>query len=152
MAHHTSCKFTPFKLGNNVWLEATHLHFPNQSHKLIPKWEGPFTIKQVLSPLNYCLKLPKAWRIHPVLHASLLTPFAETDSHSPSFTQLLPDLIDGHKEFEIKAIISHSGNGKRCKYLIKWKGYPSSANKWLKEVDFKNTPEILNDHTTLHFL
>ncbi|THG94593.1 hypothetical protein EW145_g8110 [Phellinidium pouzarii] len=68
MACHTSHKFTPFKLGDKVWLEATHLHFPNRSRKLSPKREGPFTIKQVLSPLNYCLTLPKAWRIHPVFH------------------------------------------------------------------------------------
>ncbi|THG92792.1 hypothetical protein EW145_g8584, partial [Phellinidium pouzarii] len=128
MARHTSRNFTPFKLGNKVWLEATHLHFPNRSRKLSPKREGPFTIEQVLSPLNYRLKLPKAWRIHPVFHALLLTPFAETDSHGPSFTQPPPDLIDGHEEFEIEAIVSHSGNGKRRKYLIKWKGYPSSAN------------------------
>ncbi|THH01490.1 hypothetical protein EW145_g6904 [Phellinidium pouzarii] len=140
------------RLCDKVWLEATHLHFPNQSRKLSPKWEGPFTIKQVLSPLNYHLTLPKAWRIHPVFHASLLTPFAETNSHGPSFTQLPPDLIDGHEEFEIEAIVSHSGNGKRHKYLIKWKGYPSSANKWLKEANFKNAPEILNDYKTLHFL
>ncbi|THH04063.1 hypothetical protein EW145_g5803 [Phellinidium pouzarii] len=119
MAHHTSRNFTPFKLGNKVWLEATHLHFPNRSHKLSPKWEGPFTIEQVLSPLNYCLKLPKAWQIHPVFHASLLTPFAETNSHGPSFTQPPPDLIDGHEEFEIEAIVSHSGNGKQRKYLTK---------------------------------
>ncbi|THH00881.1 hypothetical protein EW145_g7016 [Phellinidium pouzarii] len=137
MARHTSRNFTPFKLGDKVWLEATHLHFPNRSRKLSPKREGPFTIKQVLSPLNYRLKLPKAWRIHPVFHASLLTPFAETDSHGPSFTQPPPDLIDGHEEFEIEAIVSHSGNGKRRKYLIKWKGYPSSANEWLKEADLK---------------
>ncbi|THH01894.1 hypothetical protein EW145_g6836 [Phellinidium pouzarii] len=93
-----------------------------------------------------------AWRIHPVFHASLLTPFAETDSHGPSFTQPPPDLIDGHEEFEIEAIVSHSGNGKRRKYLIKWKGYLSSANEWLKEPDFENAPEILNDYKTLHFL
>ncbi|THG98125.1 hypothetical protein EW145_g7480 [Phellinidium pouzarii] len=61
MARHTSRNFTPFKLGDKVWLEATHLHFPNRSHKLSPKWEGPFTIEQVLSPLNYRLTLPKAW-------------------------------------------------------------------------------------------
>ncbi|THG99331.1 hypothetical protein EW145_g7286 [Phellinidium pouzarii] len=152
MARHTSRNFTPFKLGDKVWLEATHLHFPNQSRKLSPKREGPFTIEQVLSPLNYRLKLPKAWRIHPVFHASLLTPFAETDSHGPSFTQPPPDLIDGHEEFEIEAIVSHSGNGKRRKYLIKWKGYPSLANEWLKEPDFENAPEILNDYKTLHFL
>ncbi|THH06962.1 hypothetical protein EW145_g3720 [Phellinidium pouzarii] len=69
MARHTSRNFTPFKLGDKVWLEATHLHFPNRSRKLSPKREGPFTIEQVLSPLNYRLKLPKAWRIHPVFHA-----------------------------------------------------------------------------------
>ncbi|KAI5115494.1 hypothetical protein M0805_009069 [Coniferiporia weirii] len=58
MARFGAQGFKPFKLGNKVWLEATNLHFPNHSHKLSPKWEGQFSIIQVLSPLNYHLKLP----------------------------------------------------------------------------------------------
>lgn len=152
MARHSSRKFTPFKLGDKVWLEATNLHFPNRSRKLSPKREGPFVIEQVLSPLNYRLQLPKAWKIHPVFHASLLTPFSETDSHGPSFALPPPDIIDGQEEFEIEAIVGHRGNGTRRRYLVKWQGYPLSANEWLKESDFENAPELLSAYKDLHFL
>ncbi|KAI5117190.1 hypothetical protein M0805_006080 [Coniferiporia weirii] len=94
MARHSAHGFKPFKLGDKVWLEATNLHFPNRSRKLAPKQEGPFPIIQVLSPLNYQLKLPPAWKIHPVFHASLLSAYTETDTHRPPFTQPPPDQIE----------------------------------------------------------
>ncbi|KAI5115935.1 hypothetical protein M0805_007711 [Coniferiporia weirii] len=134
MVRHGARGFCPFKLGDKVWLEATNLHFPNRSHKLAPKWEGPFPIIQVLSPLNYRLSLPPAWKIHPIFHASLLSAYMETNTHGPSFTQPPPDQIEGHQEFKIEAIISHKGNRNRRRFLIKWTGYPSSENQWLPET------------------
>ena len=62
----------PFKKGEKVWLESKHLKLGYETKKLAPKWEGPFEIEEVLSPLNYQLKLLKQWKIHPVFHATLL--------------------------------------------------------------------------------
>ncbi|KAI5115866.1 hypothetical protein M0805_004672 [Coniferiporia weirii] len=143
MAHHGTHGFKPFKLGDRVWLEATNLHFPNRSCKLAPKWEGPFPIIQVLSPLNYHLKLPPAWKIHPVFHASLLSAYTETDIHRPPFTQPPPDQIKGHQEFEIEAIVSHKGNGTRRRFLVKWTSYPSSENQWLPETALSHAAQTL---------
>ncbi|KAI5115564.1 hypothetical protein M0805_002929 [Coniferiporia weirii] len=132
--------------ADKVWLEATNLHFPNRSRKLAPKREGPFSITQVLSPLNYRLNLPPAWKIHPVFHASLLSTYTETDIHGPPFTQPPPDQIEGHQEFEIEAIVSHKGNGNRCRFLVKWAGYPSSENQWLPETELSHASEILKTY------
>ena len=52
-------KFTSWKVGDKVWLEATHLHLQYFSRKLAPKHHGPFEITQVLSPLTYHLHLLK---------------------------------------------------------------------------------------------
>jgi hypothetical protein len=67
------------------------------------------------------LLLPTQWNIHPIFHASLLTPFSETPAHGPNFTRPPPDLIDGKEEYEVEQIRSHWRWG-RCKtlqYLIK---------------------------------
>ena len=67
--------FTPFKEGNKVWLEARNLQTHYESRKLSPRREGPFVITEVFEPLVYKLKLPQRWKIHPIFHASLLTPY-----------------------------------------------------------------------------
>ncbi|KAI5116973.1 hypothetical protein M0805_002060, partial [Coniferiporia weirii] len=231
MARFRTQGFKPFKLGDKVWLEATNLHFPNRSRKLSPEQEGPFSIIQVLSPLNYHLKLPDTWRIHPIFHTALLSTYTETKAHRPPFSlpppdcyiflytlhrlltpyasstfhdpaaltdhvpcsvtsfhtlppcstayhlhhipyhsdtfhrfitdsvynasitrttpqaiELNTDLIEDQQEYEVEAIVSHKGNGTRQRFLIKWKGYPSSENQWLSERDLSHAPIILKTY------
>ena len=67
-----------------MWLEATNLWIPYPSRKLVPKCHGPFKIAQVLSPLVYRLHLPSTWKIHNVFHATLLSPYRQTEAHGPS--------------------------------------------------------------------
>ena len=58
MTSRTTRRFHPWKVGDKVWLEATHLRLHYPSRKLAPKRHGPFKIIQVLSPLTYKLRLP----------------------------------------------------------------------------------------------
>jgi len=60
-----------------------------------------------MGPITYCLKLLDQWQIHPVFHASLLSPYQETETHGPNFLQPPPDLIEGEEEYEVEAIIAH---------------------------------------------
>ena len=71
--------------------------------------------------------------IHDVFHVDLLTPFHETHAHGPAYTPPPPDLIDGHEEQEIEAILDcrRQGHYGPLQYLIKWKGFPSSENEWV---------------------
>ena len=73
--------FKPFVKGDKVWLEARNLKHLIINPKFAPKREGPFTITKVLSPIVYQLRLPKTWKIHPVFHASLLSPYRENEVH-----------------------------------------------------------------------
>ena len=107
MADYITKKFEPFKLGQKVWLEAKNLKINTPSQKLSHKWEGPFEVLEVLSPLVYKLQLPKSWKIHPVFHASLLLPYKENVVHGPNFPQPPPDLIEGEEEWEVEAILNH---------------------------------------------
>ena len=75
-----------YHVGDQVWLEGKNLKFPYQATKLNPKHYGPFRVTREISPVAYQLQLPPSWNIHPVFHASLLSPYSETPSHSPNFS------------------------------------------------------------------
>ena len=146
MAERTTRHFSPFKEGEKVWLEGKNLKIPYATKKLAPKREGLFTIKEVLTPLSYQLDLPKQWKIHPVFHAALLTPYKETETHGPNFLNPPPDLIEGEKEYEVEAIIAHKKEGRGHLYLVRWKGYPSSENSWEPEGNLTHSRELLNEY------
>jgi len=75
-----------YSIGDQVWLEGKHLRFPHQKTKLNPKRYGPFKIIKAISSVAYQLQLPPSWKIHPVFHASLLSPYSEIPSHGPNFS------------------------------------------------------------------
>ena len=133
MKDRITSKFVPFKKGQKVWLEGKNLKLSYATRKLAPKREGPFEITEVLNPLNYRLKLPTSWKIHPVFHASFLMPYKENDTHGPNYTRPPPDLIDEHEEYEVEAIVGHRQQQGGIRYRIKWKGYPSGENSWEPE-------------------
>ena len=139
-------KFTPFITGEKVWLEARNLKRNIVNPKFTAKREGPFKITKVLSSLSYQLEIPKSWKIHPVFHASLLTPYKENDIHSPNYPQPPPDLINGEEEYKVEQILKHRGCPKRHQYLIRWKGYTADEDSWQNEADLRNASELLQGY------
>ncbi len=115
-------------IGQKVWLNTKNLVLPYGTIKLAPRWHGPFKIEQVMSPVVYKLHLPSQWSIHPIFHASLLTPYMETMEHSQNFMRPPPDMIEGEAEYEVELIRAHQYHQHKLQYLIKWKGYPESDN------------------------
>ena len=109
-------------------------------------------ITEVLGPVTYRLKLPNQWRIHDIFHASLLSPYHETETHGPNFIKPPPDLIEGEEEYEVEAIMNHKTWGRGYRYLVKWKGYPISDNTWQPPSSFKNAQEILVEYQLAHHL
>ena len=145
----------PFKLGDRVLLEAKNLKLKYPFRKLAPKREGPFKIVEQLGPVTFRLNLPKQWKIHPVFHAGLLTPYRETKEHGPNHTEPPPELIEGHEELEVEAILNHRTRGrvrKTRQFLIAWKGYPSAENTWEPESHLKNAPVTLQAYKKKHRL
>lgn len=55
-------KFTPYCVGDKVWLNARNLNTTHPTVKLAPKHHGPFTITAVISHMSYKLKLPLTWK------------------------------------------------------------------------------------------
>ena len=105
-----------------------------------------------MGPVTYRLSLPQGWRLHPVFHVALLSPYRENAVHGPNFIEPPPDLISGENEWEIEAIIGHKGNGTRRRYLIKWKGYGDNDNSWEPEKNLGNASEDLEEYKRIHRL
>ena len=122
-----------FQMGDLVWLEGRNLKTNQPASKLAAKRYGPFPVAQVLSPVTYQLTLPEQWKIHPVFHVDLLTPYTETAFHGTNYTRPPPDLINNEEESEIEQILDSrvKGRNRRVQYLVKWVGYPNSDNQWL---------------------
>ena len=129
-----------------VWLEGHHLHTNQLTTKLAPKRHGPFPIIQVMSPVNYRLRLPTQWSIHDVFHINLLTPYQETKLHRSNYSRPAPDLVDNEEEYKVEKILDSWQFGRGCKkqYLIKWKGYLDSDNKWVDHKDV-HAPEAIRE-------
>ena len=121
-----------YSINKQVWLESKHLTLPYQTMKLTPKQHGPFRIVKHVSPVTYKLKLPPAWTIHPVFHASLLTLYHKTAEHSTNYQQPPPEMIDDKEEYEVEQVIGHWHYGckKALQYLIHWKGYTATDDTW----------------------
>ena len=150
MIEQSSRKFSPWKVGDRVWLEATNLQIPYPSRKLVPKRHGPFEIAQVLSPLVYRLRLPSTWKIHDVFHATLLSSYHQTEAYGPSFSWPPPDLIDAKEEYKVDHIVSHKGTPGWRLYLTAWKGYLSSENTWEPKLNLRHAPTILQEYKRTH--
>ena len=103
MYNHIKSDFRPFTLGKKVWLKAHNLK-TMYNKKIKSKREGPFPIKEVLSPITYRLALPPSWKIHDVFHVVLLTPYTKNDIHGPTHPKPPPDLIEGAEEYEVDHI------------------------------------------------
>ena len=139
--------FKPFVIGQQVWLEAKNLRLSFKSQKIAPKRLGPYPITRVISPLDYELKLPDSWKIHNVFHATLLSPYTETDVHGPNEEPPAPDLIDGEEEYEIEGILNHRTKKGRTSYFVKWKGYEHEENSWMTQEELApHALELLNDY------
>jgi Chromo (CHRromatin Organisation MOdifier) domain len=142
-------KFKGYKEGGKVWLEGTNIKRPYDSPKLSPRRYGPFEVVAKISPVVYKLRLPETWQIHDMFHASLLTPFTETEEHGCNFIELPPDKIEGEEEWEVEQILGkrHHSRGRKLQYLVRWKGYAPTHNQWIDRSDM-NASELIDAYET----
>ena len=95
-------RFTPFCVGDQVWLEAKNLNTTHPTAKLAPRRHGPFLVTAAISHVSYQLKLLTMWKIHNVFHASLLTPYKETTTNGKHYQEPAPELVEGQLEWEVE--------------------------------------------------
>ena len=61
-----------YSVGDQAWLSTLHLPIRHGARKLAAKWAGPFPVVKRVGKEAYGLKLPPAWKVHPVFHTSQL--------------------------------------------------------------------------------
>ena len=96
----------------------------------------------------YQLILPTQWkqkRIHDVFHASLLTPYHETEAHGVNYLEPPPDVIEGEEEYKVEKVLDSKrvGQNKKLHYLIRWKGYSNTHDTWEPENNVEHAQELI---------
>ena len=133
-----------FQVGDRVLLSTVNLSLKaTGTRKLMPRFIGPFKIKERISEVAYRLELPTELRIHDAFHVSLLRRYVD-DKRTPP--PPLPLVIDGEDEYFVESILAHrdsgKGNRKKRSYLVKWLGYGVENNTWEPEENLKDTKAL----------
>jgi hypothetical protein len=130
-----------YKVGDSVLLSTKNLQLKTgvPSRKLLPRFIGPFTVKDIVSDGGQGtsaveLALPHTMRrLHPWFHVSLLKPYL-ADSKIPHLPPPPVDWLDEEPMYAVEAILDHRdrvyGRGRRREYLVKWEGYGPEHTAW----------------------
>jgi hypothetical protein len=127
------------QVGQQVLLNTKNLRLKVPgTHKLLPRFIGPFTVSNTVGKVAYELQLPSNMKIHNVFHVSLLKPYHTDGSYQPPPQ---PILLDDGLFYEVEAVLQHKvvqrqGATRQYStrsYLIKWKGYGHEHNTWEPE-------------------
>lgn len=112
--------------GDKVWLKLKNISSLRPSKKL--DWRNLcYTVKRAVGSHAYELDTPPG--VHPVFHTSLLRPAADDPLPSQQHVDHSPpsQLIDGHEEWEVEAILQVRKRGRGKQALVKYVGYPEPS-------------------------
>ena len=94
---------------------------------------GPFYFIRSIGPVAYELELPQTWRIHPVLHNSLLRPF-RTSSWQRSEKVALDEIQEeDERSYEVEHLLRWryvGPSGKKITRSRKKEGIPCSVEEF----------------------
>jgi len=81
-----------------------------------------------------------------VFHYSVVKPYHPNDDErlpGRAHTKPVPILIDNRKEWEVQTILDDRTRYGRGQFLVKWKGYPNSENRWEPVEGLENAEDLV---------
>ncbi|QRW26338.1 Retrotransposable element Tf2 protein [Rhizoctonia solani] len=136
---------TPFKIGEEVWLNAKNVNLRTLSPKLSEQRLGPFKVSEKISDRAYRLKLPPTMRIHDVFYVGLLSKVKRDDKRA--FKNCPPPVtVDGEEEYKVEGITDMEERSGKWFFRVKWKGYGPEENTWEPQENLKNAGKILKKY------
>ncbi len=138
----------PFKVGDQVLLNLKD--YQSTERALHPRYEGPFTIIEKLSPVTFKLKLPPKYRAyHPVFHASKLATYNESMIVGQKKPAPGPVIVDEEEEFEVEKIVQHRIVRGKTEYYVQWKGWGRDHDSWETEANVKHAKQKIQQYKKL---
>ena len=138
---------------NNVELDEPNILEKNDTvyvrsekiqNKFEPIYNGPYYIEKITNSGNYILRdssndvltdsFPR-WRLK-------LQKNFDTNTNTDNKSKYN---VDDSKYYDIETILDHKKIGRGYKYLVKWKGEPSSKNSWIPGSYFLSK-EVLDEY------
>ena len=132
-------------VGDQVLLSTRNLTLQAKgTRKFLPKFIGPFTIKEFIGKVAVRLQLPHNYCIHPVFHVSLIRPYHQSE-HTITPPPPLQVDADGIPIYEVEEVLEHrplkQNRQNTWQFLIKWTGYGHEHNSWEPYSNIAN-PDI----------
>ena len=105
-----------------------------------------------MSPPALKLQLtPREKGIHPVVSVSNIRPYIPNDiPERPNDPRPGPDLVNGSEEYEAERVLNSKYRRGRLVYLVKFKGWPHSSNKWLPAANLEHSKALITNFHCLH--
>ncbi|CAI7889345.1 unnamed protein product [Closterium sp. NIES-53] len=136
-------------VGDQVLLDTRNLNLSHLPSKLRPRFCGPFLVEAQVTPVTFRLRLPDTWKLHNAFHVQLLKPYKDPNQHFQG-RQLPPPppvLVQDEPEYEVERVLTHRRRGgKTLKFLLRWKGYDPTEDRWVAEADMGNARRALKDY------
>ena len=104
---------------------------------------GPYTITNIISPNAVKLKLPRSFKIRPVINVSRLRPYKPPTIEGQQVTPQSPIEVDGEPEYEVEEILDSHLCRNKLEFLVKWKNYTAENNSWEPEANCRNASDIV---------
>jgi len=134
-----------WKREDRVLLSTKNLVFKERlARKLVDRYVGLYTIKEVVSTNAVKLRLPTSMRIHLVVNVSRIVRYKE-QVEGQKKEEGKPIEIEGVEEWEIEKILNKRKIRGVDKYLVRWKGFTAEHDIWKRKEDLGNVREALEE-------